>query len=221
MTTATAATAAEDDWIAYRGARMVGEKASLPKLWTRLHDNAVQWTIMCKQRAKKRNLDALNNIDLELMQMLSNCTDGRWIQLCKGAGETVPGAIGLSWCDDARIEDVWSMWFESGVPLGTDPVSRRFARLLNPALIEDVSNVSGLLRIAEKDVFLACVCLLRAEQPLIWDVSGESMQKAPDALAEFMLREFRHVESKPPSMQAFVDHWSARMANRNRQAVRP
>ena len=215
----TSPTPPVDDWIAYTGAHMVAPKASLPKIWIRLHDNAVQWTIMRNNRALRKNLDAVDGIDLDLMSMLSNASAAQWIDLCKGAGATVPGAIGLSWCADAKVEDVWAMWFESGVSLRPDPVARRFARMLNPALVQDTVSVSEIAAQAQRDVFPACIAVLRMNGTLNWDLPADRIASIPPVLAEFLLHEIGSIADRPQGMQAFVDHWSSRVPARKPQSV--
>ena len=123
------------EWNALAGARLARGDVPLPKVWQRLHDNAAQWSIMHRSGMGAHNLKALDGIDRDILGRLSGVEASAWTSLCDGAGATLMGAVGLSWCEGAALADVWAMWTSTGVPLLPRGSHRRPARLLNPELV--------------------------------------------------------------------------------------
>lgn len=207
------------EWSADKGALMMPGGASLPKIWQRLHDNAKQWVILSDARALQKNLTALDSIDLDLLGRLSGCPADAWKLLCFGAGRTLMGAVGLSWCRDAKLSDVWDMWSSSGIPLLSPPIFRRPARLLNPELVGETVSLRAIVADTQSDVFLACVRAVRADANIQIDIEKAAIPQVPAVLAHFITDSIAKRGGDAPLDQAFLHYWSGRQDMRSAPAL--
>lgn len=202
------------EWSASKGAIIMPGRVTLPKIWQRLHDNATQWAILFDAKASPKNLAALDSVDLDLLGRLSECPADAWRAICSGAGNTLMGAVGLSWCRDVELMDVWNVWASSGLPLLSPPVCRRPARLLNPRLVGDTLSLNAMTTDSSDDSFLACVRAARAGSDILVDIEQTRVPHVPAVLAHFVLDAIRDRVVAGPQDRAFVDHWSRRQEER-------
>jgi hypothetical protein len=196
------------DSTAYKGAIILRGNLALPKLWQRLHDNAHQWGIMLDMPDQKKNLVALDSIDLDLLGRLAECPAEAWKLICFGAGATVMGAVGLSWCKGAVLADVWHVWAMTGLALLSHPIARRPARLLNPALVGETTSLHAILADAPNDPFLACVQAARAWSAISIDIDETAFAHVPVPVASFVCDAAKGRQMTGPRDQAFAACWS-------------
>lgn len=199
-------------WNAYAGAIVLSRKSTLPKIWQWLHDNATQWEIMSRDGESSKNLLALDRIDRETLGLLGECPAEAWLKMCSGTGATQMGAVGLSWCRDARLADVWDMWTASQVPLKPTPVYRRPARMLNPALVGDETSLRRIVDRAKSDIFTACVHAARAGQNIVIDIPTSEIRTVPSVVASFVLYDLQRAPKDGPVEREFTAYWSGRIS---------
>lgn len=180
---------------------------SLPAIWQRLHDNNSSWTLLHTHRPAKKNLIALDNIDLKLLKSLEKCLANRWISLCVGAGQTQIGAVGLSWCSDATLSDVWSMWMDAKKPLMPNACDARPVRLLNPALLNEEHQLSAILRTYHADSFSTCVHIIRAGRHLDLDLDPTTIPRIPREIAGFIFEALHERGTSDRQYLEFINYW--------------
>jgi hypothetical protein len=155
-------------------------------VWQGLHYNAVAWRDIpddVGQDAQRAQIDAS---DLSLLGVLSEYPADRWMNLCDATGWTVYGAIALSWCSGAELANVWEGWLASGYPLLPTPECERPARLLNPALLPETRNLSGLIAASTPSTLGLCAMIAASDKPLTIDLSAQQLKNAPAQIASFL-----------------------------------
>lgn len=202
-------------WQAYHGAKMVVEHTAAPKIWLRIHDNAVQWVIMSQSSATSKNLKALNRIDLDLVAHLSEFSAANWHSLCSAAGMTVYGATALSWCKDAELSQVWEGWHASGFPLKPSPEFERPARFINPALMppsrslrEFLDAEAGRHENPEIHTLAICARIAAVQGTLSFDMPQESLRNAPPQIAAFLKSRLFDKPDRTAAENALIAIWS-------------
>ena len=138
-----------------------------------------------------------------------------WTQLLALLGTTAYGAVALSWCEGADIDDVWKGWLASGFPLKPLPEFERPAQFLNPALVPQVDNLSAVVdafagKYADnRDLYsLAISASIAAQkQPLEFDMTPEHLAKAPSQVAAILKSRLLQKPEQTSEDKAIIETW--------------
>lgn len=178
----------------YFGALHVGNGLYPAHLWYEIHNNATSWFLSFQQNENINVLNDVTEFDVKLTKNLSDLPAERWSALCSAAGWTVYGAVALSWCEGAKLEDVWSGWLASGFPLKPLPEFERPARFINPALLTDKTTVEGINQWSidqqypnqETYALAVCATIAALKTPLEFGLSPEQYAVATPQIAAFL-----------------------------------
>ena len=147
------------------------------------------------------------------MGNLSKLSAANWSSLCSAAGWTVYGAVALSWCKDAKLEDVWAGWLTSGFPLKPLPEHERPARFLNPALLPEVKTAEGINQwvldqgYADAETYRLATCAVIAalNEPLEFHLPPEKYANAAPQVAAFLKSRLLRKADRSPEDDAIIE----------------
>ena len=199
-----------------RGAYQVNEFI-LVDLWREIHTLSYVWSEANSEfNLFKRPTRTELRVENYLLG-LSVCPHTAWSSLCSAAGWTVYGAVALSWCKDARLEDVWAGWLASGFPLKPLPEFERPARFLNPDLVPQVKCLTEIATLyngkypGNPEMYHLAVSATIAAQkaPLEFDFQPEQLKGIPPQIAAFLKSRLLQKTDKSGSDKMLIESWSA------------
>ncbi len=168
---------------------------SLTELWHIVHHHAADWPSLPTGGSKiVYHRDRVDQEDLDTLTALQGVEAQRWSALCSAAGWTVYGAVALSWCEGAKLEDVWKGWLASGFPLKPLPEYERPARFINPALLSDATSIEGINQWSidqkypdlETHALAVCATIAALKSPPIFGLPPEQYAHAAPQIAAFL-----------------------------------
>lgn len=191
---------------AAQGPVTVGDGLTLADVWTSLHASAEAW----QRAAEDADLQArIDESDLSIMQTLCEVPAVRWHGLCDALGWTPYGSAALSWCAGADIDAVRDTWEATGTVLTPDPVVRRPARFLNPALIPASRKLSDLVRAGAGSNLQICLFIAARAEPVEIDLPRETLHGAAPQLTDFLRVGLQHRATPAPEDADLVSLFSA------------
>lgn len=180
-----------------RGVVDLSENMTPVDVWQGLHLSARAWQEVPAGPDQDVQRASIDESDLSILSVLSNYPAGHWKRLCEATGWTVYGAVALSWCSSAELNDIWEGWLASGSPLMPRPVSERPARLINPALLPKTRNLSALIKASSPNTLGLCALIAASDAPLNIDMSAQQFVNAPPMVASFMKSRILAARGKP------------------------
>ncbi len=179
---------------------------SLPYIWASLHlngdltkefENNEQLTIEFER--------TLSQI-VFLLESVKELDNKVWHTLCTGAGMTVYGAVALSWCKDAQLEQVWEGWEASGFPLLPKPEYERPARFINKELLPKSNSLKDITQSADnKSLPIAAMIVALEDEPLKFDLPESQIKGASPQVAAFLKKK---AEAQGDVAPELIAHWS-------------
>ncbi|NVK16039.1 MAG: hypothetical protein HWE35_17855 [Rhodobacteraceae bacterium] len=123
----------------------------------------------------------------EFLQDLAQVDAKDWRRMCWGIGPTVYGAVALSWCKDAQIEEVWMDWEASEFPLKPGELYERPALFLNPDLLPHTVSLAEIGRHSRGHALSYCAMICRAGSNLEFDCQYSQPSAIPSAVTAFLM----------------------------------
>lgn len=164
----------------YIGTLTFGDKVTLPDIWQGLHSDADSWQRAALAPDAVRQRVGIDDSSRALLRCLADCSMMRWLSLVESVGITQLGAIALSWCEGAQLEEV-SATLRKIVkkPQGFD---ERTVRLLNPALQSPMRRVSHMIELSNRDAGQLALLILADPRPIDLDIAPTWMNEIPPGL---------------------------------------
>lgn len=189
--------------------------------WFILHINAQSWSKIFHESKSIKSGAFIDKEDAAIFAKLSTQKCARWIKLCEALSWTSYGAVALSWCEGARLADVWSGWLASGFPLKPLPEYERPARFLNPALVPQTAslrevvtwaNGQGYPEVAMYDLAISAM-IAGLKAPLIFDMAPEMMGAARPQVAAFLKSRMLQQASHSAEEARLIETWGVTVKN--------
>ncbi|MEL7090401.1 MAG: hypothetical protein AAFN94_01585 [Pseudomonadota bacterium] len=167
-----------------KGAFLVPESVTLADIWSGLHADAISHNRIHQAPDAHRQRAAINDSSRALMRALEECPAPRWQALIECLGVTQYGAIALSWCKGARLEDVVTA-FAASV---SDPqdLDRRAVSFLAPAHGASERRLAKLIELANHDTGALALLCLGHPAPLIFDMDESWLSALPPPLRDVL-----------------------------------
>ena len=193
-----------------QGAFLLLDDWSPIDIWYLLHRHADIWIT-----SSNANCEKIDGTDAGVIRSASSIQATRWSALCAAAGWTVYGAVALSWCEGAKLEDVWAGWLASGFPLKPLPQFERPARFINPALLPQ-TNKSGEINKLMKETspdgntyqLAVSAAIAALKEPLEFELEPEQYKDAMPQIAAFLKSRMLQKSDRTDEENAIVDVWS-------------
>lgn len=209
---------------------ILSEELTPVDLWQGLNGNAKAWQELIFNPENTEVCARIDGSDRQFISYLQNFPASRWLMMCHGTGWTVYGAVALSWCAGAKLEDVWSGWEASDFPLRPEPASERPARFLNPALLPAVvtgsnpeqntavtagattpRSLRALTEAAENRPLPLCAMIAANDLPIIFDLPADMLSKASPQIASFLKSRMERQGVTGATEQALIEAWNQRV----------
>ena len=181
----------------------------LADTWLTLHKNAKAWIKAPLGNIQNEDRALFDAATMNSLSALQNIDASVWEALCIGTGVTVYGAVALSWCEGADIQDVWNGWETSGFPLKPLPEYERPARFLNPALMPKTRSLKGIVDAVGNSSLAICAAIASSPEPLEFDLDPKVMQSAKPQLAAFLKSRMLQKQGRRPEEDQLIAAWSA------------
>jgi len=171
----------------FNGAHMLDDALTAVDVWQLLHSDAQEWETTPRNSKFFKIREMLDQADHGALKKLRKFPATNWEHLCFGAGWTVYGAVGLSWCEGADFAKVSDCWLHSGFDLNTQDNSLRAARMINPDILPKATNLGGLVEELENNTFRISLALAAQEGAVKVDLPPQSLEPAPAQLVPFLI----------------------------------
>jgi len=171
----------------FTGAHMLDDALTAVDVWQLLHSDAKEWDTTPRNSKFFKIREMLDQADYEALKKLREFPATSWEHLCFGAGWTVYGAVGLSWCEGADFAKVSDCWLHSGFELNTQESSLRAARLINPDVLPKAVKLSALVDELENNSFRISLALAARGGKIKVDLPPQSLEPAPVQLVPFLV----------------------------------
>jgi len=149
----------------------LGDGLTPVDVWQSLHASERNWMARAAGEPRFAFAENANASDLMLLQRLSTFPVGRWGHLCDGAGWTPLGIAAVSWCLDARIDQVVGLYQRLGrIPAPGDDLERA-AAFINPAFLPE-NRFSAIFETGKSAIGVGILIAARNEPPEI-DIAPE------------------------------------------------
>jgi hypothetical protein len=183
-----------------QGAYFLGDEVTLADIWIGLHSDAVNWRRAAFASDAARQRAAINENTVSLLRALEPCTAKRWKGFIEAQGITQYGAIALSWCQDATLEDVTTLFFNDIDDVAV--IDRRAAMMLAPEMSLKTRSLSSLIAHADNQIEPLVLLCLGDPQPLQFDVGIPSLAEFPDSLGALLLERYdSETDTLPDDLQ--------------------
>lgn len=176
----------------YSGAVRLGDDHTLPTLWASLHLSAKVASDFADDSRVVAEIEGMERSDLFLLNSLADIEVKAWSEFCEAAGWTLYGAVAISWCKGATLQDVADAWTASGSPLKLSSAFFRARRLIKPDLLPKTRSLRELHEIAGGDAALYCVLLASETERIRLDLSSEEQSTIPDVVMPFLRAASKH-----------------------------
>lgn len=202
-----------------QGSKELAEDLTLPYAWVSLHINAqLEQDILQNTRLSHER----NRVVCELQSVLESLQEldaKNWASLCNISGMTIYGAVALSWCQDAKLPQVWEGWHASRFPLKPLPEYERPARFLNPALLPQSNKLSEIvahvnaqkLETPELYDLAVCATIVALKDPLDFDFAPDAYAKIRPQIAAFLKSRMLEKANRSAQEEALITDWSAKI----------
>ncbi len=192
----------------YKNATEIADEIYAPTIWVALHDNAALWErvgMAGDTLSQRANID---ENDRALLKLLQNFPAESWQSLCAACGMTVYGAVALSWCQGAELDQVFAAWEASGAEMEAVPEWERPARLLNPALLPETESLRELALRADNDATRLAILLAARREPLVFDLSERQLLSANAKLQGFLRQNLARKPERNAAEEALLTAWN-------------
>ncbi len=180
----------------------------LPETLLSLGENFSTWLNVqnSKSNEKQKYKNHLDEILTKNLERLKNSGVSNWITINQVSGWTVYGAVAMSWCEGAELDQVWEYWEASGFPLLPRPEYERPARFINPEILPDTTSLTALSELAgNKTLPLCAMIVAMGDKPLEFDMSEAQLRSASPQIAAFLKEKMK----KQGNVDAdLIAHWS-------------
>lgn len=166
----------------FAGAHVLDGTLTAIDIWLMIHSDAKEWAQVPKNSQFFAIREMLDSADLDALKKLHEMEAINWEHLCFGAGWTIFGSIGLSWCKDATIERVSELWQQNCEILEPDEGTLRAASLICPAILPDTNLLSSLIEEAHADSFLLSLIIAAKIDEIDVDMPEAAFANAPKPL---------------------------------------
>jgi len=190
------------------GAVYLKDGITLPEIWVIIHNNAAILEGKSNSSHASKDRLSVDKNDLGILKKLGECSFSFWHSLCIASGWTVYGAVALSWCKDARIEQVWDAWEASGFPLKPLPEYERPATFINPALLPNTNSLSQIIAFCPDKTLPICAMIAALKEPLDFDLPVGQLEMANPQLASFLKSRMVQNPDRTPEQNDLVNIWT-------------
>lgn len=174
---------------AYRGALLSSSGHSLAAIWRTFHDNTyliLRFAHADTSRGDGSTMRTIADAESQLLRMMDEIAAADWIRFCTGAGWTETGAALLSWCKDARGEDVWRGFAHAGEWPVADEVFERAARLVKPKALPTGLTLSAVVASANGSHHAICAALVARRGTIRIDYPPAQIAQMPEVLQHYV-----------------------------------
>ncbi len=191
------------------GLNRVHGQNTVVDVWRDISTQARLWAGIHHLPSRAKKAVELDDLSFEQIKSLNKINEKVWIGFCEAIGMTVYGAVALSWCEGAEIEQVWEGWEQSGFPLIPKPEYERPARFINPALLPETVSLSELASIAgNKSLPLCAMIVALQDKPLEFDLPADQLKSAKPQIAAFLKSRMERKDNRTDEENALIVHWS-------------
>lgn len=167
---------------AFKGARLLDSQMTPIDIWQLVHSNAREWLQVPRNSNFFRIREMLDDADREALAKLSDLAPDIWEHLCYGAGWTILGAVGLSWCHEACFDRVAASWLHVAPAVGADEFTIRAASLLRPGLLPSCGTLRQVCEEMKFDAFKISLVLAAQHSSVEIDLERDELLAAPAIL---------------------------------------
>ena len=190
-----------------QGSLIPKDDLTLPFVWVSLHLNAkMEQETLNNPRLSRETARMANEITY-LLESLKEVPVQKWWDLCNASGWTVYGAVALSWCKDAQIEQVWDGWKASGFLLKPLPEFERPAQFLNPAQLPETNSLSEIINACPNKSLPICAMIAALKTPLEFDLPPDQLKSANPQIASFLKSRMEQVVERTPEHDDLIQTW--------------
>ena len=191
-----------------QGSLVPEDDLTLPYIWVSLHLNAqMEQETLSNPRLSQETARMANEISY-LLEALQEVPMQKWWNLCSASGMTVYGTVALSWCKDARIEQVWDGWEASGFPLKPLPEFERPARFINPDLLPKTSSLAQIIAVSPDKTLPICAMIAALKEPLVFDLPADYLKNANPQIASFLKSRMEQKTDRTPEQDDLISIWT-------------
>ncbi|NKX74565.1 hypothetical protein [Tritonibacter mobilis] len=183
-------------------------ETTAPMIWSTIHNSANTQFNPQGSEPRITNGDALDAFDMKAMKKLVNFDAQKWQVFCENVGMTVYGAVALSWCKGAQIENVWSSWRASAFPLKPTPEFERPARFINPSLLPNTNSLAEIAEAGNNKSLPICAMIAALKGPLNFDLPYELLRTSPPQIASFLRSRMLRSDIRQVNDSSLIEIWS-------------
>ncbi|MGH1331703.1 MAG: hypothetical protein ACRBBK_12540 [Paracoccaceae bacterium] len=198
--------------LVYGGAHLHKDDKPLVDVWKVLHENYLTWLKIPPGPLQTEDRLRFDASDAKLFKSLQDTSASQWMALCQGIGWTTVGAIAVSWCKDASVEDVWAAWTASNSVFVPTVEQRRPAWFLNPNVGPQTNSLQMITSFANGQGTAICILISALRGPLLLDMEYEDLKGAPANIASFLKAACLEKPMATDQETLLLGVWSERVA---------
>ncbi|UXM95220.1 hypothetical protein N5853_00745 [Bartonella sp. HY329] len=134
----------------------LGGGFSAVDIWYEIHADAQFWL---KNRQKSEDWQEQIAVSLRMAEKLQTFPAQNWISLNHAIGWTKEAATALTWCENAVLKDIFTIWNKLDFKVAPQPNYEFAALLINPIVLPE-NRLSKIIECGEHNI--SSVCLLLA-----------------------------------------------------------
>lgn len=190
----------------FQGAHLLEDTLTAVDVWQLLHSDAQEWEDTPRNSKFYKIREMLVQADRDALRKLRKFPATTWEYLCFGAGWTVYGAVGLSWCEGADFAKVADCWQHSGFDLNAREISLRAAQMINIDIVSSSQKLSEMIEELENNTFRISLTLAAREGKIEVDLSPQSLEPAPAELVPFLIMAIEN-SSRKAEFSELLEKW--------------
>ena len=188
------------------GAHVLNDTLTAVDIWLMIHADAKEWDEVPRNSHFFTIREMLDTADLDALRKLCEMDAINWEHLCFGAGWTIYGCVGLSWCQGAEIERVSELWQQNCEVFEPDEGMLRAASLICPAILPETLSLSKLIEAAHADSFLLSLIVAAKIRDIEVDIPESAFANTPSALLP-VFTEMLSSNSRSSEYQELLKRW--------------
>ena len=185
-----------------------GDDQSFIDIWQLIHSNANAWNNISDSKTLISDRSTIDENISSFYPVVEQIPSIKWLSFCTAAGMTVYGAVALSWCKDAKIEQVWDGWEASGFPLKPLPEFERPARFINPDLLPKTSSLAQIIAFSPDKTLPICAMIAALKEPLVFDLPADHLKNANPQIASFLKSRMEQKTDRTPEQDDLISIWT-------------
>ncbi|MEL6960542.1 MAG: hypothetical protein AAGL89_16485 [Pseudomonadota bacterium] len=196
------------------GAHMLDGPVTVVDVWQMLHSNAQEWHQVPRDANHYKVKDLLDQADTTAFRKLREFPVDYWEQLCAGAGWTLTGVVGLSWCQNASLDLVAHYW-KKAIPVTVPNASTmRAASFFRKRLLPEETSVLEVIQKLQDDFTKIAIVLVTRHSELVFDVPTDLLANAPKELQPLIMHLLANRQDDP-ELAAIFERWKSEEEERS------